>query len=411
MKCALLAATALTLLPAAVNSAPIEVAKTDSAQLTELPQVAFSLLTCSPGAELYSSYGHTAIRMQIPSEGVDVIFNYGTFDFDTPFFYLRFLNGTLDYMLSTSHTERFVPAYERERRGIVERPLLLNRDQLVDLANRLVENGKPENRYYRYDFFFDNCATRIRDLLFAVGGLDPWPYQAAKDSMTYRDCIHRLVPSSRWDGQGIDLILGSRLDHPVSLWQKAMLPDDLERLLVQANLLGAAEEVLPDRHCEGLPPTTLLDALTSPNAAAALIVALLIIVCLTEWRRGQWLWGADVALFGLTSLLALLFAYLWFVSEIQTTNDNFNVLWASLLSPAQLALLLACRGLGRRPRSQQWLLRLSGASVALCVVYWVCVAAGCQYMPVTAAALSAAVAVRSAVMGMFIHHHAQSSVA
>lgn len=349
----------------------------------------FSLLTCSPGAELYSSYGHTAIRMTIPGEGVDAVFNYGTFDFNTPFFYLRFLNGTLDYMLSTSSFDRFMRSYERERRGVVEQTLRLSHGQRVELARRLIENRKPENRYYRYDFFFDNCATRIRDVLFAVGGVDPAPYQGAASRRTFRDCIHRLVPPSRWDGQGIDLILGSRLDHPVSLWQQAMLPDDMRDLLDQAGLLGEPVTLLHDRHLTLVPPPSTIDRLTSPTAIAALLIISFALVGVCEWRTRRWLRWADVALAAVVSILALLFAYLWVVSEIRVTDLNYNVLWASPLAWAQLVLLLR----SRRGRA----LRCVSALTALaCAAYWICAACGCQYMPAMALAGSACVAARAA---------------
>ena len=120
-----------------------------------------SLLTCSSGGELYTAYGHSAIRVTDANLGLDVVFNYGTFDFDTPFFYLNFLNGTLDYMLSTSNYDRFLHSYQRERRGVVENELILSNSQRELIERLLIENLSPENRFYRYDFTF-NLGKRFR---------------------------------------------------------------------------------------------------------------------------------------------------------------------------------------------------------------------------------------------------------
>ena len=187
-----------------------------------------SLLTCSPGDEIYSAYGHSAVRVVDQKRGYDLVFNYGTFDFGTPYFIPKFLCGTLDYMLSVSSYQRFIRAYERERRDVVESELILSTEERADLEQFLFRNMQPENRFYRYDFFFDNCATRIRDLVFRISGRDVSAFQKADEDETFRDCLHLYVGQERWYGQGIDLILGTRADQDTSDYEKAMLPGFLE---------------------------------------------------------------------------------------------------------------------------------------------------------------------------------------
>ena len=128
------------------------------AQLYEI-----SLLTCDPGKELYSSFGHSAIRMrEIGSEGQDLVFNFGTFDFRTPNFYGKFATGKLDYMLSVSTYADFIREYDYYRRDVREQILALSSDQMDLLIQHLWAQYDPARRYYRYDFFFNNCATKIQ---------------------------------------------------------------------------------------------------------------------------------------------------------------------------------------------------------------------------------------------------------
>ena len=129
-----------------------------------------SLLTCDPGDQLYSAFGHSAIRVLERTTGEDLVFNYGTFDFNTPYFYVKFTQRTLDYMLSVSTYERFLAEYNYYQRDVREQVLDLSPEQIERLVEFLQINYRPQNRFYRYDFFYDNCATRIRDVMDRVLG-------------------------------------------------------------------------------------------------------------------------------------------------------------------------------------------------------------------------------------------------
>src|SRR5690606_22569898 len=132
------------------------------------PRAEISIITCGPGEELYSSFGHSAFRVKDPALKLDFAYNYGTFDFNKPNFYIKFAQGKLLYELSVSYFEDFVYNYKIEGRWVKEQVLNLSQDEKNQLFNFLNINAQPENKEYLYDFFFDNCSTKIRDVLEEV---------------------------------------------------------------------------------------------------------------------------------------------------------------------------------------------------------------------------------------------------
>ena len=188
-----------------------------------------SLLTCDPGDELYSTFGHSAIRVVALESGQDLVFNYGTFDFNTPFFYIKFIRRTLDYQLSLTTTDNFLREYNYFKRNVREQELNLSPEQSQAIVAFLQNNYRPENRKYRYDFFFDNCATRITDMLESVLGQSlKWNYPTESDEKTFRNLIDEYVYPLPWSDLGIDLALGAVIDREATEAEKAFLPDYLE---------------------------------------------------------------------------------------------------------------------------------------------------------------------------------------
>lgn len=327
-----------------------------------------SLLTCTPGEEIYSAYGHSAIRLQDSERGLDVVFNYGTFDFDTPFFVPKFLCGTLDYMLSASNFSWFLNSYQREGRGVVEREVILSSSRKREIEHFLFTNLQPENRFYRYDFFFDNCATRIRDLFFRYADVEDDNAKVKSEEETFRDCLHQFVGPNEWWGTGIDLILGVRTDASISPFEKAMLPDYLDSLLANEGILGEPKVMLVRRVS---PKPVAFDFFTPLSFSIVMLLAVLV-VCLIESRRGVWVRWVDYSLFSAVSLLALLFWFLWVVSAIKITSYNMNALWASALYIPIVALL------ARRCHAKAIRL-MAKANVVMIVAYWCVVVCGLQY--------------------------------
>lgn len=342
--------------------------------------VKISLLTCSPGDELYTSYGHSAIRILDKNLNVDVVFNYGTFDFRTPYFYLKFLNGTLDYMLAASDYRRFLSIYEREQRGVIEREFLLSSSEKLEIENLLIENSRPENKFYRYDFFFDNCATRIRDVVYRVKGISDIPVPDGEcDNLSFRDCLHSFVGPNEWSGFGIDLILGVRADIVTTQYERAMLPDYLEELLVEQHLVGDKNVVLDRSEKIQVESNGFI---ITPNIMACLFFLLTLSLSILEWRRGLWLRWYDITISIVMSILSIIFVYLWFVSEIKITSYNYNVLWASVLY-IPMIVVIAKRGMSV-------IKRLAMLNTTLLVLYFLIAIFRIQYasLPIILIALT-----------------------
>lgn len=319
------------------------------------------LLTCSPGQELYAIFGHSAIRVQDEANKIDLVFNYGTFDFMTPNFYMKFMNGRLDYMLSVSRFGSFVSHYEGDNRGVRAHLLDLTDKEKQQVWDFLNWNMQPENRFYRYDFFFDNCATRIRDLFFKVKGIEPGSFDQT-GTRSYRDYLHQYLEHSPWTAQGIDLIIGLKADAGASPYHRAFLPDYLDSLLMAPAAKGlvlSTETVVPDVTLE-MEATNI----TPLGAGMGLLFIYLLITALEWHRRTKWV-VVDRFLLLLTGLCGLLMAYLWFFTDHSVTGWNMNLMWAM---PTNLVLLFVLKATSNR----RWLRFLPRMSFILAGLVFCC---------------------------------------
>ncbi|RYF12295.1 MAG: DUF4105 domain-containing protein, partial [Oxalobacteraceae bacterium] len=187
------------------------------------------LLTCTPGDELYSIFGHSAIRITDSTALTDIVFNYGTFNFNDKNFYLKFARGKLDYFLSLESFTDFRDLYQYTGRGITEQVLNLNAEEKIALQNALLENAKEENRYYKYDFFFDNCTTRLRDLILKFKIPSPQLPATMPSDTRFREAIHLYLNNGKqyWSKLGIDVLLGAKTDRVMTAEEQQFLPDNL----------------------------------------------------------------------------------------------------------------------------------------------------------------------------------------
>lgn len=351
---------------------------------SEGDSIFISLLTCTAGEEIYSAYGHSAVRVRDSSLGFDVVFNYGTFDFGTPFFVPKFLSGTLDYMLSISDFSRFLYCYQMEGRGVVEREMILSTDQKAEVEKFLMYNLlEPGRRFYRYDFFFDNCATRIRDFALKITNKETVDCNNKNPDETFRSCIHEYVGPEKWYGTGIDLILGVRADREVSDYEKAFLPDYLEALMLKQHLLGEPK-VLLRRQETGQSANWI----PSPSIVATMILLIVIAISVYEDKRRLWLRWLDFTLFSIMTLLSILFWFLWVVSEIKITSYNYNVLWASILYVPMIVTMV------RRKAFPTMV--MATANLIMIAAYFVLIISEIQYAPTLAVALALCLALRNA---------------
>ena len=187
--------------------------------------IRLSLLTCAPGEEIYSLFGHTAIRYEDPANGIDAVFNYGLFSFNTPNFILRFSLGETDYQLGATDYARFAAEYAFDGRSVWQQTLNLSKEEKAELIRLLQENYLPENRVYRYNFFYDNCATRPRDKIEeSIDGKVIYPAEPQDGSLSFRDIVHQYCKGHPWARFGIDLCIGSEADRPITQRQMMFAP-------------------------------------------------------------------------------------------------------------------------------------------------------------------------------------------
>lgn len=291
-----------------------------------------SLLTCAPGEELYSSFGHNAVRLLDLDTGRDLVFNYGTFDFDTPNFYVKFARGKLDYMLSISTYDQFIQYYTYMQRSVKEQVLDLSPEQNLRAAAFLRTNYEPENRYYRYDFFFDNCATRIRDMIeIVLGDQLKWDDEFDVEEKTFRNLIDEYVYPLPWADFGIDLALGSVIDRHATNREKQFLPDYMEVAFSKATIIGNG----PSRPL--VKSTSVVLDIDSPQTAGSLfnpyvvfwlITIMGILITYFGYKNKKLYIGWDIVFFGAFGLTGLVILFLWFFTDHSATAFNWNILWA-----------------------------------------------------------------------------------
>lgn len=211
----------------AVLLTPHQVLADEKNEDTPLDSIEVSLLTCQPHDEVYSLYGHTALRWHDLKTGLDIAFNWGVFNFKAPHFVLRFVFGLTDYELGALRFDFFCQEYKYFGSMVTEQILNLTNEEKARLKLALGENLKPENRIYRYNYFYNNCTTKARDIIEqCVSGEVKY---ADREGFTpsYREMVHEMTHNKRWAQWGNDLLLGIKADQPTTLRQQEFLPHNL----------------------------------------------------------------------------------------------------------------------------------------------------------------------------------------
>lgn len=304
---------------------------------SQTPSVIISILTCSPGDELYSIYGHNAIRVQNLETGSDLVYNYGTFDFDTPGFALKFMRGQLPYLLSVATYDDFLYEYQYYKRSVTEQILNLDEPTTEKIIIYLQINMLPENRAYAYDFFKDNCATRIRDVLEQNIVTLHWDEQKATEK-TFRTIIKEYQRPMAWADFGIDLIIGAPADQKTSLSEEMFIPDYLANAISGATLGGASTTQLELQHRTLLEFDNRSEDTPFVWTPRFLFFALWLIelgIFLMHARGKSFKWSKlyDTLWVIILTLGGLLMLFMWFGTNHIPTKYNWNILWANLLIP------------------------------------------------------------------------------
>ena len=299
-------------------------------------------------------YGHSAIRVNDPGQGIDYVFNYGTFDFNTPNFYVKFVRGKLPYQLSVGYFEDLKNHSIRDNRSVTEQVLNLNPEEKQKIVDLLEINYRPENRAYLYDFFFDNCATRIRDVFQkGVGGDLKFSQTPAAEPMTFRQLVGIYQQPHPWADLGVDLAMGLPADAEASPWQTMFLPDYLlaqfDRARVHRSTPAASTAAQPfvkeTRQLFRAREQPVSDSLQRPTVVFWVLLVMGAAYTFYQVKNRQTNHTADQVLFGLTGLLGLLVLFLWFGTDHKAFVSNLNFLWAF---PLNLPFALV---LGRKSKS------------------------------------------------------------
>jgi len=300
-------------------------------------------------SQLYSAFWHSAFRIHDPEIEFDSIYNYGVFDFDNPDFYTDFAKGYLNYKLGVSATERFFYVYKYYNRSIVAQILNLTQQEKQQLFDFLEENKKPENRYYFYDYFFNNCATKIRDVIEEVfGDRITFHYDYATEPHTIRDLVDLCIDYQPWGDFAIDLCLGSPIDRQAEPYEYMYLPFYVYEAFALATITrnDVAQPLVKDTRTiytsreEKIERTFFTPALTF-----WLLFSLILLITLFEYFKGLSFWFVDVFLFAFMGLIGIVLALIWFATDHAAAANNYNLLWAMPLHLPAAILLLVRRNL------------------------------------------------------------------
>ena len=291
-----------------------------------------SLLTCSPGGELYSQFGHSALRIKDSEKKIDLVFGYGTFNFSTPNFYLKFARGKLDYMLSYNTFDSFKKEYIYEKRGIIEQNLNLDSIEKQRLFTALLINFEPKNRYYRYNFLFDNCSTRIRDIVQSNTSGTILFDTIANQPKSYWNLLDPFIEKSHWIFLGIHLALGIPCDIEASPYQYMFLPDNLMLGFKNAQIKSNKTTKPLVKSTETILKPALNYRTTNWYQRPVFILGIIAIIGLIlssiYLKKERNFFIFDLFIFGICGLLGWLIIFLWFFTDHQATGPNWNIIWA-----------------------------------------------------------------------------------
>lgn len=376
----------------------VSLAVSATTRLSESAKI--SLLTCEPSTAIYERFWHTAIRVYDEANNIDYAYNYGIFDFDTPFFIPKFIKGDTDYILAAYYTDDFTKNYLSRRSSIYEQVLNLSAEQRQALFDALEENATFENRTYRYNFVYDNCATRayyiIKKILDAsnqtmvVGYIHP--------TTTYRTVFEEFLGRDNWQRFAIDVVIGREADLPINTESLIAFPK-YTMAMIGSTVLMTDTTSLPlvasTDIIGGYPPLTPSEhSPFRPTIVCSLLMIAVVFASFLSWRNGKYMAWLDFILFFVCGLVGLIVFYLSFLSSHPLVYPNYNLLW---LNP--LMLIFAFLLLNKRWR--QWLSYLAAFNAITILLAIVVFVTRYQVMHASFLALMAMMLVRSLMFFKF----------
>lgn len=367
--------------------------------VTLSPQAEISVITCGRSSEeLYAAFGHSAIHISDPVNRINYAYNYGVFDFDQPNFYLNFTRGHLLYKLGVYDYADFVNSYAYYNRWVTEQVLNLSPSQKQKLFEYLEWNALPENESYRYDYFYNNCANRVRDVIATVlGDSVRFDDRHITTSYTIRELTDLYLTDQPWGDLGIDICLGLPMDKKASPYEYMFLPDYILAAFDHAKILrdGVEQPLVTTK----IPvfinmPQDAKRSLIHPWTVFGAFALLAITLSIWDWKRGKASLWFDVPVFGATGVVGILLTILWFATDHKAAANNFNLLWAL---PTNLAIVgvFASRA---RVRVKKYFLFVAGLSVLLLATWFILP----QQLNVFLLPLVAALAIRAFVVARLL---------
>lgn len=297
---------------------------TSKAQATDTARLQISILTCDAGEDIYTAWGHTAIRVIDSVQGGDYVFNYGTFDFETPYFISKFVKGSLEYFMSVNYYADFYAQYQYEKRNIKEQVLNLSAIEKLRWYQALKKNMMEKNRYYLYNFITDNCTTRVKDGFF--NNTHYVPNQSQETSFRDKVVLAPYQKGIPWIGLGIDLLLGAFSDQKPTDQQAAFLPELLFEQLASIKKLVKSTSVSKfNIEASGL------YANTKDHTPLFTLIAFLLVYTIAIFLKNKFI-SKIATLVDIILLLAFamggsLIFYMSFFSNHTACYNNFNIMW------------------------------------------------------------------------------------
>ncbi|WP_337041252.1 lipoprotein N-acyltransferase Lnb domain-containing protein [Emticicia sp. 17c] len=319
------------------------------------PYATVSLLTIAPGDELYSTFGHSGIRIKDPMQALDIVYNYGAFDFRTKGFYLKFLRGTLPYQISMNYFDDEIYVWSYQKRLVTEQVLNLSREQKQGVYNFLLNNYLPENRQYAYKFFYDNCSSRLRDVLTKVCSDSLRLQTNVHADSSYRQWIDKYARLNHklWADFGMDLAIGTPSDALTGANGAMFLPDNLKDAFDKAQIKrnGSWQPLVyrkMDLNPHVLQGVVKEDEPVSPNMLFWSLFVAVSLLTFAQLKRNSANFIFDKIFFSVTGIAGWVIVFLWFFTNHGVTEYNLNIIWAyPLLFPIALYL--------KKDTSRQWL--------------------------------------------------------
>lgn len=312
----------------------------EGAERQQMDSVQISLLTCSPGNEVWSLYGHTAIRVFDPAHAQDIVINYGLFNFRQSNFILRFVFGLTDYEMGIEPFNMFMVEYARQGRQVIQQTLQLSNSDKERILQALALNYQ-NNRVYRYNFFYDNCTTRARNIL--IDNITAKVSYRINPNITssYRTMIHQWNGTHRWARFGNDLLLGVKADAKTNYAEQQFLPDTLRKDFAGAAIIDSAGKsrslvssttVLLKANADNVVSNRNIWDTITPTMLWSGVFIVLLLAGMIEYRRQKTFWLIDVTLLTLDGIAGIILLAMVF-SQHPTVNLNLQIL---LLNPLSL---------------------------------------------------------------------------